>query len=106
MSLSIVYVTVSTQQESEKIAKTLVDERLVACATVQSPMISFYRWENKIQKEQEFSLFLKTRSDLVDAVMIRVKELHSYDCPCILVLPIEKAFEPYAQWIKLETRKT
>ena len=103
MGLSVVYVTVPTEKEGEHIAKTIVAERLAACGNVQSPITSFYWWNGSLQKEREISVLLKTRSELVEAVIARVRALHTYDCPCIVSYSIDAAFAPYEEWVKKET---
>ncbi|MEK7246423.1 MAG: divalent-cation tolerance protein CutA, partial [Pseudomonadota bacterium] len=67
MSATLVYVTASSKDEALKIARTLVEERLAACANVFQPITSIYWWEGKLHEEGETSFILKTRADLVDA---------------------------------------
>jgi periplasmic divalent cation tolerance protein len=60
---------------------------------------SIYRWQGAIEEANETVLLLKTTSDLVDRVTRRIVELHSYECPCVVALPIESGHPPYLQWI-------
>lgn len=94
----MLYITASDENEAEAIATTLVEERLVACVTM-VPVRSVYRWEGAVQHDTETVLFAKTRADLVEKAMARIVELHSYDVPCVLVLPIEAGHKPYLDWV-------
>jgi periplasmic divalent cation tolerance protein len=97
------YVTASTPEEAERLAKALVGERLAACANILGPMQSFYWWDGAIQSGREVALVLKTRSTLVDAATRRIKALHSYDCPCVVALDIQGGNADYLKWIVSET---
>ncbi len=99
------YVTVADTGEAETIARTLVGERLVACANVLGPMRSFYWWEGKVQDDAEVALVLKTRRSLIDAATTRIKALHSYDCPCVVALDISGGNAEFLNWIANETRQ-
>lgn len=104
MDARIIYVTTSSRQEAEKIARILLEDRAVACANILEKMQSLYRWEGKVQSATESVLILKTASDRVEYVIGRVKELHSYDVPCALSIPIERGNEAFISWIIDETR--
>lgn len=105
MSATLVYVTASSRDEAIKIARTVVEERLAACANVFQPMTSIYWWEGKIQEEGEISFILKTRDDLVEDLTRRVKALHSYTCPCVVALPVSQGNGAFLAWIENETRQ-
>ncbi|MDP6627452.1 MAG: divalent-cation tolerance protein CutA [Methanopyri archaeon] len=94
----MLYITAADEKEAEAIATTLVEERLVACVTM-VPVRSVYRWEGAVQHDTETVLFAKTRADLVERAMARIVELHSYEVPCVLVLPIEAGHKPYLDWV-------
>jgi periplasmic divalent cation tolerance protein len=98
------YVTTANTQEAETIARTLVGERLAACANVLGAMRSFYWWDGEVQESGEVALVLKTRLDLVDAATQRIKALHSYDCPCVVALTIDGGNTDFIKWIVSETR--
>lgn len=104
MSNSLVYVTVPTREEALKIGRTVVAERWAACANVLAGITSFYWWEQSLQEDAESVLILKTRSDLVAALTERIKELHSYACPCVVALPIHGGNAAFLDWIGGETR--
>lgn len=103
MSQRLVYVTASSVAEAGKIGKALVEARLAACANVLGAVQSFYWWEGVVQEDTEAALILKTRSDLVEPLTAKVKELHSYDCPCVVALPIEAGNSEFLAWIDAET---
>jgi len=100
-----VYMTFDDQAEAEFIARALVSEELVVCANVLGGARSFYRWEGAVQADDEIVVLAKTRQALVDKVTARVKELHSYDCPCVVALPIEGGNSEYLEWIAQETNE-
>lgn len=99
------YVTTANTEEAQSIARTLVSERLAACANVLGPMRSFYWWEGQVQEEGEVALVLKTRRALADAATRRIKALHSYDCPCVVALDIAGGNADFLKWIINETQQ-
>ena len=104
MTSSMIYITTSSRDEALRIGRAVVADRLAACANVLPGITSVYRWQGEIQEDGESSLILKTRSDLVARLTARVKELHSYDCPCVVALPITAGNPDFLQWIAEETR--
>ena len=105
MSTSTIYITTSTHEEAAKIARTLVGERLAACANIIGEISSIYFWQGKVREEPETALILKTRSELVAPLTARIKELHSYDCPCVTALEISDGNLDYIDWITEETSR-
>ena len=99
-----VYATFADAEEAELIARTLVEERLAACANILGRIRSMYRWEGKIEDNAEVAALFKTRADTADALMVRLAELHSYDVPAAVVWPIENALPAYVDWVQQETR--
>ena len=95
----LVYVTVGSKVEAMSIADALIEERLAACANIIDGVTSVYRWEGAVQHDQEVVLIAKTGASCVEAVIRRVKELHSYDCPCIVAISIEDGNPAFLQWI-------
>ena len=104
MSHHIVYIMTGSNEEALGIGRALVKERLAACANVLSSATSVYRWKHDLAEETEIPLIVKTREDLIDDVIDRVVELHSYECPCIVTLPITTGNSAYLSWITAETR--
>jgi periplasmic divalent cation tolerance protein len=95
----IVLTTESTLEEANKLGRTLVEERLVACATLLPVVQSIYHWNDQIQSAPETMVLLKTSTDKLEALEKRVKELHSYRVPEFLVLPVESGSSAYLQWL-------
>jgi periplasmic divalent cation tolerance protein len=94
-----VLTTTETQEEAEKIAQTLVERRLAACVQIAGPITSIYRWKGKIERAQEFQCWIKTRDDLYPKVEAAVRQLHAYEVPEILALPILDGGQDYLSWI-------
>jgi periplasmic divalent cation tolerance protein len=99
---SLIYITTSEILESKKIAKKLLEERLVACTNIIPQITSLYLWKGDIEMDNESILIAKTRKDKVEQVILRVKELHSYETPCILQLEVKEGSEEYLQWMDTE----
>lgn len=99
MDFRIVLVTCKDRNEAHSIGKKLVEEHLAACVNIVPEAESIYRWKGKIEEGEEAVLFLKTVAENVPALIERVKKLHSYDCPCVVVLPIVGGNEEYLQWV-------
>ena len=104
MTANFVYITASDKSEALKIGRTLVEERLAACVNVIDNMTSVYWWEGQIENSAEVVLIAKTKRELVEPVISRVKELHSYSCPCIVSWPIRAGNPDYLSWIQEETK--
>lgn len=104
MSPRMIYVTCENRDEAIKIAKNVVTNRLAACANILGEMTSVYWWQGKVEEGQEVALILKTRADLVEKVTEKIKELHSYECPCVVALPIEDGNKAFLKWITDETQ--
>lgn len=99
----MLYVTVPTRAEAEKIAETLVSERLAACVNIHGPTTSIYEWNGEVQSESELVLIVKTRASLQERITDRIVQLHSYECPCVLNLPVHSGFRAYLEWISTQT---
>ena len=97
--IKIIYVTTKDKTEAQKIGRHLVEERLAACVNIIDGMQSMYFWEGKVQEENEVILIAKTLEEKVSAVIQKVKELHSYDCPCIVSLPVEAGNKAFLKWV-------
>ncbi len=95
----VVILSTAPVGDADRIARTLVEERLVACANI-SQVRSYFVWENKLSEEVEHMMILKTESNLADKVKARIKDLHSYDLPEVIVLPIIGGAKDYLKWIK------
>lgn len=93
------YVTVSDKAEAIALSRTLVQEKLVACANISDAMLSIYEWEGKICEDYERAIFMKTRKDKAEKAILRIKELHSYDTPCIVQWDITGGNADYLKWV-------
>ncbi|NIS60594.1 MAG: divalent cation tolerance protein CutA [Proteobacteria bacterium] len=99
----VILVTVSSQEEGLSIARSLVDSRLAACVNIISGLRSIYRWTGKIWDEDELLLLIKTQMTLFEQVEAKVKEIHSYEVPEIITIPIPRGSETYLNWLREST---
>ena len=96
----VVLVTCATARQASRIAQTLVGERLAACVNIQqSPVRSVFRWQGKVERASEILLLAKTSARLFPRLERRVRELHSYQTPEIVALPIAAGSQAYLQWL-------
>ena len=98
-----VCVTAASRAEAEAIGRALVEARLAASVNIVPGVSSLYWWEGELREGDEAMLWAKTRSDLVEPLTATVKALHSYDCPCVIALPITGGNADYLAWIDAET---
>jgi periplasmic divalent cation tolerance protein len=105
MKFCWVYVTTGNRKEAVAIGRNVVAARLAACANVLDGMRSIYWWEGAIEEEDEVVLILKTRESLLAQLVERVRSLHSYECPCVIALPIIAGNPDYLQWLADETEQ-
>ena len=99
MDYTLIMVTASSREEAEKIATTLLERKLIACANILGPVSSRFWWQGKIDLAEEYMIFMKTKRELFDQVVDNVKQLHSYEVPEIIALPIVEGAKPYLEWI-------
>ena len=97
------YITCESPAQAEQIGTVLVEENLAACANVFPTSVSIYKWQGQLQKSEEAIVLLKTRFSYFEKIEARVKELHSYDVPCILSFPIVQGSEEFLSWVKTQT---
>jgi periplasmic divalent cation tolerance protein len=95
----IVLTTAANSEEATRLGRTLVEERLAACATLIPAIESIYRWKGKIESSVESMLLLKTNVDQLPALETRLHALHNYETPEFLVLPIEAGSHAYLYWM-------
>ena len=100
---SMVYFTVPSHTEAMTIARALVDEKLAACVNMLGEATSVCRWQGHVEEAQEIVLIAKTRRDLIDKTLARIKALHSYDIPCAVVYDMAAGLPDYLPWIDRET---
>jgi periplasmic divalent cation tolerance protein len=94
----VVLVTASTVEEAEAISNALIEAKLAACVSL-LPIHSIYTWQGQIHKEQEWQLLIKTDLSKFRLLEAKIRELHSYQVPEIIALPIVAGSQPYLQWI-------
>jgi len=104
MSVCMVYITAESIEEAEIIGRNLVSRKLAACVNIIDNMKSIYHWEGKIESSKEIIIIAKTKNALVNELTEHVKNLHSYDCPCIVTLPIQDGNTEFLNWIRDETK--
>ena len=95
----MVLTTAGSRDEADKIANRLVERSHAACVNVVGPISSTYRWQGKVERAEEFLLIVKTTATAIKHVRTAIEELHSYDLPEFVVLPIEAGSERYLEWI-------
>jgi periplasmic divalent cation tolerance protein len=90
---------------AERIARALVDERLAACVNLHGPMISVYRWKGAVERDSERQLVIKTTRERVPALEHRLRELHPYELPELIVISTSGGSDQYLSWVAAEVRK-
>jgi periplasmic divalent cation tolerance protein len=96
----IVLVTTKDRDEADRISRTLLAEKLIACANIISPVASCFLWQGKIDSAEECLVVMKTRRDLFAELAACVKELHSYEVPEVLALPVVDGSGEYLAWVR------
>ena len=96
---SIVYITAGDMEEARKIGRKLVEEQLVACVNL-FPITSIFRWQGNIDEAEEVAIIAKTKTGKLKDIEKRVKELHSYDVPCVVSVKMDEGAKDYLDWIK------
>jgi periplasmic divalent cation tolerance protein len=104
MKINFIYMTVGSKDEARKIGRELVSSKLAACVNILDSMNSIYTWDGKLQDDTEVVMIAKTTEDRVKKLIEAVKSLHSYDCPCIVSLPVLDGYKPFLDWISGEVK--
>ena len=104
MSMNLIYITAGDMDEARVIGKALVSDRLAACVNIIDNINSMYWWQGEIQDDMEVIIIAKTKESLVPELIEKVKSMHSYDCPCIVSLPIVDGNKAFLEWVAEETR--
>lgn len=99
----IIFITAPGEDEAVRIARSLVDSRLAACVNIIKDIRSIYTWQGKVEDDSEVLMIVKTVQSLFTPLSAKVKEIHSYDVPEIIALPISDGSEDYLEWIKMST---
>lgn len=101
-AVRFVYITCKDKEEALSISKFLLKENLIACANIIEGMTSVYRWEGKLVEDTEVILIAKSVASLIEALVERVRELHSYELPCVVSLPVLEGNPAYLAWVAEE----
>ena len=95
-----VYSTVSSVESAQKIAKYLVEKKLIACANVIPNIISYYEDKGSVESHTESALILKTKESLFQKIQKEIESIHSYECPCLIFIPADQISHPFLKWMK------
>ncbi len=104
MKVNLIYITTGNKEEAKTIGKELITSRLAACVNIVDNMNSLYMWEGELQDDNETILIAKTEETNVPALIEKVKSIHSYDCPCVLSLPVSDGNKAFLNWIASEVK--
>lgn len=101
----LVLTTLASEDDAERLVRSLVDERLIACGNVMPGITSIYRWQGAVEREAEVMVLMKTTGSRVDAALERASELHPYEVPELLTVMVDGGTAPYRRWVREETSK-
>lgn len=101
--IRVCLVTVPDETTGLDLARSLVEERLAACVNCLPEVTSVYRWQGRVESDSEALLIIKTTASLVDRLVQRVIELHPYDLPEVIALPVAAGLKGYLAWVGQET---
>jgi len=99
----LVYTTFGNADDAERVGAHLVAERLAACANILPPMRSVYEWNGELTRESETAMLLKSVEARRDALVARLVELHPYETPAVLILPVDGGAAPFVAWLEAQT---
>jgi len=103
---AVLFCTVPSMEEGRKIARHVVGRHLAACVNLVPGLVSIYEWEGRIEDASEVLMILKTRKDLVQDLTARIVEIHPYDCPEVIALPVASGHPKYLEWMDSVTGST
>ncbi len=98
-NLALVYTTVSSYQDAKMIAEVLLKEKLIACVNIFHNVTSLYLWQGEVCNQNEVVMVLKSLSTLVNDMIVKIKNIHPYDIPAIITIPIDKVNDDFYTWI-------
>lgn len=96
--LYIVMTTCADRDQAERLARRLVEQRLAVCVSIGSPAVSVFPWEGRVNSEQEIPLTIKTAPERIDELKRAFEQIHAYDVPEMLVVPVVDGLQPYFDW--------
>ena len=100
-----VFTTTSSREEAERIARVVVDKRLAGCVQIIGPIISFYWWRGKVERDEEWLCIMKSKAELFRELEVEIHKNHSYEVPEIIAVPIVLGSETYINWLERELKK-
>jgi periplasmic divalent cation tolerance protein len=103
MPMAMVYFTAANREDALEIGRLLVEERLAACVNLLGEITSLYHWEGALQEETEVAAIAKTSTDRVRELIDRFKQIHKYDCPCVVSWTIGEGNPAFLDWIQRQT---
>ena len=103
MNIVVIYCTVPNKSQAERIAKTLVKNKLAACVSMMDNVVSHFSWEGELCKEKEILLMIKTRRENYTKIKLVIESMHDYNVPEIVAVPIVDCSEEYLKWLIKET---
>ena len=104
MAYCIINCTTENKEEAIYIAKSLVERKLIACCNIVPSITSVYEWDNELCCDEECLMVMKTKTELFNEVDIAIKELHTYDTPEIICIPINNGSREYLSWVNEQTK--
>jgi len=96
----MVYITVADVVEAEALAESLVSRRVAACVNILGETRSVYEWQGKVEKSTEIAMIAKTTQSHYAALEKEVKDMHTYECPCIVAWPLTAGYIPFMTWVQ------
>ena len=103
MDVRLVYMTAGSRDEARTIGRELVESNLVACVNIIDNMTSLYMWKGALQDDAEVIVIAKTTASKLPALIEKVKAVHSYECPCVLSIPVDSGNPEFIDWIEEQT---
>lgn len=95
----LVLTTIGSEEDAARLGRSLVEKRLVACVNMVGPVRSVFLWKGKVEDESERLLLMKTRADRYAELETAIQELHPYDVPEVIAIPIERGSQAYLSWV-------
>ena len=103
MSALLVITNLPDRAAAEKLAEALIHKRLAACVNILAPCRSIYRWKGAVQHDEEHPVLIKTTGERYAALEAAIREMHPYELPEIVAVPIERGLPAYLDWVAAET---
>ena len=100
-----VFTTTEKREGAEEIAKAIVEKRLAGCIQIVGPITSMYWWKGNVETAEEWLLFIKSKQELYEELEKAIKEIHPYEIPEIIAMPITAGDKDYLEWLKNELKK-